>query len=155
VNNIWLSSIGIGKPDLLYNYDSVLYQIAHQCPFEGGWGVYWARGLYNYISHQDYNDDQLCGIGQERKHATSTVINQELKIIPNPAFDQIGLFWNTEHSTETRLIITNALQQPVYTSKTNASNIQVDVTSLPVGVYYAFVFQEGKSVMCKSFIIAK
>ena len=80
---------------------------------------------------------------------------RELMVYPNPVTGIAHFVLPEEIIIGSTLIITNALQQPVYTSKTNASNIQVDVTSLPVGVYYAFVFQEGKSVMCKSFIIAK
>jgi hypothetical protein len=43
----------------------------------------------------------------------------------------------------------------VFSTQTDASNINIDVKPFQSGVYYAFVIQEGKKLLSKPFVIVK
>lgn len=75
--------------------------------------------------------------------------------MPNPAKDNIHLSWTFELSSNASLIITNALQQPVFSSPVYGSNLNIDVKGFQPGVYYAFLTQEGGKALSKPFIVVK
>ena len=120
--------------------------------------TYMQAGIYEVCLQvsNDFGLDSICHeILLETSGTTSPAAIQGLLVYPNPVVDVAHFFVPNGGSSNGTLVIFNALQQPVFTSKTNGSNINIDVNTFQLGVYYAFVIQEGKKVFSKPFIIAK
>lgn len=60
VHSVFLNTVAKGIDTFTYDQATILYEIAHQCPYLGGKYVYFARSLYDNIEMLEYNDSILC-----------------------------------------------------------------------------------------------
>jgi hypothetical protein len=110
--------------------------IALQCPREGGSAVYAARALYRLNVDRVFAEDSLCLVTQERSIGAQLTLNSGLRLMPNPAADQVtvqGLILQAGQQAE---IILFDLNGRVCLSELVSFNDPVIPTgTLPEGVY--------------------
>ncbi len=163
VNKIYLSTVARGNFVFTATQASQLWLIATQCPLSGGKSVFKTRGLYRLIDRNaDFgNDFDICnanGIllnqtnGNENTEAkpenaledlsSSQAVNTQtndniLRVNPNPAQDELKITW-TSLAGIGELAIYNSLGTVVL-QKTVDNNFTVDISNLPVGIYWITV----------------
>lgn len=91
VDRIYLQTLARGIYTLTQNQRDSLWEIAIQCPAEGGNAVYEARSLYGLgLGTAAFDDEQLCAT--EQRHAFSkqnTTQALAITLAPNPANDRV------------------------------------------------------------------
>jgi len=130
--------------------------IADQCAYDGGYPVYWARGLYNgYVPSANWDDDVLCG---EEERPTSSeqqaVQAGKVQLIPNPA-DGYVLIVSKDAAAEAMLQITSANGAVVsdVPLPTGTSTQRIGTQQLPAGVYFYRLIAQGSQVQAGKLII--
>ncbi|MFZ4634773.1 MAG: T9SS type A sorting domain-containing protein, partial [Saprospiraceae bacterium] len=149
-NQLWTGSET--SPSVL----AAIKSIADQCAYDGGYPVYWARGLYNgYVPSANWDDDILCG---EEERPTSSeqqaVQAGKVQLIPNPA-DGYVLIVSKDAEAEAMLQITSANGAVVsdVPLPTGTSTQRVGTQQLSAGVYFYRLIAQGSQVQAGKLII--
>ena len=131
------------------NYDSnsleEVYEIAAQCPEDGGDAVYRARALYSNLTQQPVPDMPCADDrGSEHSGAGKKKINQnDLIVFPNPVLDNVTVqLIGGEQPAE--LILTDISGRTVFTRQFVRQAL-FSLQSLPPGVYLIRVNCEGET----------
>lgn len=122
---------------------SVVKGIADQCPFEGGFAVYEARGIYGrYHPSQRWNDEVSCALGitPPDKRSAQAAANSAagLRVSPNPA--NATVYFQTEQpfGTDARLEILGSTGELWHSVSLEAqSNLYLLPSAVwPAGIYH-------------------
>ena len=155
INNLYITYMRNGFTNFTEQEALLIENLAMQCPYVGGSGVYKARNLYAlYNPMQAYEDIEICnavGVFKNSKglfddenemldsmsnNSLTTITNQnKLTLYPNPATTEITVEYNaTENTLLTIYDITGrAVLQTELSSKNN--NLKIDISRLANSVY--------------------
>ena len=156
MQQIYLQTLGVGKPLLTAEQLETVEIIALQCPLEGGSAVFAARALYRLNEDRVFMDDSLCLGAQERRQiseSTSTV--SPVKLAPNPATETVfisGLQASPEKPAVVSMINTSGvvcLERTVSQGETT-----LDVFALPNGLYFCRIWFEGQGMTTFKLVVA-
>ncbi len=82
--------------------------------------------------------------------------NQQLNVFPNPAKDILNLAISGDQiSGDNRIVIFNALGQPVHSEHVNQQSFQIDVSQWPSGVYQIMLQRADETIIRKPVILSK
>lgn len=82
--------------------------------------------------------------------------SQQLSVFPNPAKDILNLVISGNQISENfRIVIFNALGQPVHSAQTNQQNTQIDISQWPSGVYQIMLQHGDETITRKPVILSK
>lgn len=82
--------------------------------------------------------------------------SQQLIVFPNPAADILNLSFSGDRiDGNNRVIIFNALGQPLHNEHVNQQNLQVDVSRWPSGVYHIMLQSADETIIRKPVILSK
>ena len=138
---------------------SLLTNIANQCPITGGQAVYIARSLYEAIEPTIYNDDAICqavGISQKTT-ALELDTEKHFTIMPNPAISTITIQHNFIDYTQAQIILYSATGQTVkqVTLPTYTQQLQVDIHQLTTGIYWCKLVIDNQTVATQKVVIMR
>lgn len=96
VNDIQLFYLSDLQGTLSDNQATALYNVANQCPKEGGRSVYRARALYHFlVAPVLFDDEVLCGTAvEERSIVIEEIVKQprgNMKLYPNPTAEELNI----------------------------------------------------------------
>jgi hypothetical protein len=115
------------------------------CPWDGGFGVYKARALWQWLSDETLSPSDCAGTYREGpKQAAIT----GFRLYPNPAQGQVALElpaeWTRDGAAQYRLY--NALGALAHsgTAAEGTETVFVPLTGLPDGLYVCQVLRDGR-----------
>jgi len=158
VNEIYFSTLAIGIDSFTVSQLSDLYTIANQCPLAGGDGVYYARSILRLIDDStDYDDKELCfaqGINY-RQASNQPKHLEDWVIYPNPANNILHIQSPQPTLGEIKLVWINTLGTIVSTQSIslNGREQEINISSLPNGIYHLHVYEEGRSSWIQKVVI--
>jgi hypothetical protein len=139
INGVYINYLEEGENEdvIIQNYNSLIL-VAQQCPAAGGQSVYRARAMLALINDSlEYNDAIVClQSGIYREAAVNNILHK-IKIIPNPAQNEIEIMFEEETKAICFIRITNMLGQELIIKSfdcSRESNV-IDVSSLKNGIY--------------------
>jgi hypothetical protein len=150
INRIYLSTVARGIYTFTSAQKTAIDAIADACPIMSGLCVFRARSLRKlYVPNATYNDVELCqhvGISYRIKPKAEVVITKPIyKVYPNPANDYLTIEIINSSVSNSFISLTDILGRIVYTQKINTNSHQIDVNSIPVGMYHLKIFSEEDS----------
>lgn len=113
----------------------------------GGWSFTFADDTYNASMSQDCYDAVIDGIEHIEVVSAS--------VYPNPADDYATLSFENEAAELFYLNVYSTNGQVVLTDSTEASSMQLDVTSLPAGIYVYTLINQQASKTSKGQLIVR
>jgi Secretion system C-terminal sorting domain len=139
VNAIYLGSFAKQSAILDETDYAQLYEIATQCPYSGGEGVYQARALLAAIRQPVYDDIAACEqqtidwkLMPVGSHKALTI-----QAVPNPASDEVTFYLDHSIPNETtQLSLYDALGKPVGNYTFSGNTLHCDISHLAAGLYY-------------------
>lgn len=147
VNDIYLSTIAVGKKELTETQIINLENIIFQCPFSGGDAVYTARGLYSLINDSiQFDDYSLCVLQGVSPRMAKPKLSINSILYPNPASDKITLKYRVSEEQNTSMRIIDQLGRIMYERKLNFEEheLNIDCSSWNPGIYiFQFVIDGG------------
>lgn len=135
---------------------ATLYNIASQCPLEGGRAVFHARAFLNRLLNTSLIWNDSCNSDSVFNHRPKKLAsteetenpNPEFKLYPNPNSDNMILEYNISTSDNTKIVIFDMLGQEIYNSilppNQNILNIH---TNLPNGVYMYSIISTDSGIL--------
>lgn len=152
-NSLWKPN-GLSAPTLLQ-----VKAIADQCPLDGGFAVYEARGLYRrFVPTATWSENAGCGYlrpgPRDEKEDASGALT--FAIMPNPADEVLHIVPNIEMSEEAHLEIFGLLGQRVWASTLpiGFSGVSVPTSSIPSGVYLCRISLNGETLQHNKILIS-
>jgi hypothetical protein len=144
LNALWLGKVRNGQwltgADLAH-----IRETAEMCPWDGGFGVYKARALWQWLSDETLSPSDCAGTYREGpKQAAIT----GFRLYPNPAQGQVALElpaeWTRDGAAQYRLY--NALGALAHsgTAAEGTETVFVPLTGLPNGLYVCQVLRDGR-----------
>jgi len=138
---------------------NTLWSIAHQCPFEGGDGVYHARSLYALVDPlATYNDVTLCS-GQQSFAAPVPSVNSSpaFELYPNPASNfiilrPVGINEEAQCLTTVHDLLGLEIQRSL---STGSEEFVLNTSDIPSGIIWITLFVDGVSIGTRTVVIKK
>lgn len=123
---------------------NILYDIAVQCPFTGGVGVYQARAIISYFyDDMGYNDEATCmldGYSMRKANTTNSEINLPLTIVPNPAKNYFEINAGGISLKNKMLKIFDGYGNIIKTvNMANETNNRISTEELSNGIYFVAI----------------
>lgn len=149
----WLSnhhySFSAGEIDTLYD-------IAKQCPLDGGKAVYYARNLYRLIDATlTYDDESACGESEERR-SQNRLNKDNVFIQPNPTSDFFDVIIHQDVKKEFSYVIFD--QEGRICSQQNniiGNSIRIHTSNLMGGIYNLQVKYGNGNISSKKVVIIR
>jgi hypothetical protein len=85
----------------------------------------------------------------------SAAFSSSIKVYPNPSNNVLNIDMNSISKTETEVTIHNTLGQAVYQAKSLNQHLVVDVSELPMGVYFVSIKQNERTIDVKKVVIER
>ncbi|MEO8087521.1 MAG: T9SS type A sorting domain-containing protein, partial [Bacteroidota bacterium] len=161
VNEIYINSIGQGRYEFTESEISMLLAIANQCPYTGGYAVYYSRNLVRMQNgFSTFKDDLSCSGFSARKanpEAESTKFFRKFNVFPNPTTGILTIedYKNTDSKID--FIIENSLGAQSFFKSLIMSEgkCQTDISELSPGVYRYRVITESSVVGSGKIVVIK
>ncbi|MFL5752229.1 MAG: T9SS type A sorting domain-containing protein, partial [Bacteroidia bacterium] len=114
---------------------STLQEIARQCPYEGGPGVYNARVMLSMTEETVYvNECELALPNRMADLNSNTRSEQNISVVPNPSNGSFIVSLSGDNSKD--IYIYDVMGKIVFMKKaTQEKNITIDLSSLPKGMF--------------------
>jgi uncharacterized repeat protein (TIGR03803 family) len=139
VKSIFFSTLANGVDSLDSTQINTLWNIAKQCPFEGGRAVYEARYMLNYF----YNtaiafEDSCSGQGQSDKPVKKPVLNKIINaaVYPNPANSLLTVELDLQPNETGFICIYNSMGEQVRCETLKNNITTLPISDLSMGIYY-------------------
>ncbi|MFN0037699.1 MAG: T9SS type A sorting domain-containing protein [Saprospiraceae bacterium] len=147
VNNIVLNLLAADENEPSPANLTMLAAIAARCPIEGGDAVYEARAIVERLTGQTYDDATICGSGNRPSHGRDNgkkeMAASEIVFFPNPANGLLQ--WTGAAGQAVRVKIFDQLG--VLVKDQTAGNSQIDLNSLPNGIYLIRMMDTGGTLL--------
>lgn len=162
-NNVYLNTVArdiiVFTPEQL----SDLYDLAYQCPLEGGEAVVRARSVLSLVNDTFYNDDEICAKAAERynKEKVDLKIGDanlvKLSIMPNPASSYLQIQSDVEINDLLTATIFDNTGKIVksYPATLNTRMYRLNIYELPSGLYYLKVSGSSGNIYSGKFSVQK
>ena len=158
INEIYLNTIA--KQDYHFNqYQiSIIDDIAHQCPFTGGKGIYKARALYAlFYPFEVYDDKDICAAQNInwRKHNPITFCKDNINIYPNPAFNLIQIDFAAKSEADKQFSLYDILGREIlsHTILASETTAKITVGKLSKGIYQVRITSDKQVTFTTKLII--
>ena len=105
------------------------------------------------VSHDSLNAANSSLSSDENNANTSSIfkINDDIKLYPNPAGDQLNVVFNTDVNVK-NIAIYNLIGKMQNVYRVNGNNAGLDISSLPAGVYFVrFIDDQGGVIATRRF----
>ena len=144
LNALWLNKVRNGQwltgADLAY-----IRETAEMCPWDGGFGVYKARALWQWLGDEMLTPSDCAGTYREGpKQAAFT----GFRLYPNPAQGQVVLElpaeWTHDGAVQYRLYNAVGTLAHSGTAAESAETVLVSLAGLPNGLYVCQVLRDGQ-----------
>jgi Secretion system C-terminal sorting domain len=151
INGVFLHTVAKGIYTFTTAQQATINSIAAQCPLSGGSSVYVARGLQRLYNDQEYDDEQLCGQGNEKGEQSTDegIEGNRVSIYPNPAQDVLQIQF-----TETTRIVSHLIfydlagrELSVHLLPIGSQNYQIATNHLSGGIYFYKIRNEEKQLL--------
>ena len=133
---------------------TILRTLAELCPFMYGHYVYTARAMMGYFDEEFAVETEDCSGGSFNQPFTKLLANQQqtsvVNIYPNPTSDKITIRI-LEAEASTNIIIKDLNGRKIWYGAVS-NNTQIDVSELPLGIYFLTVTQEKGDTQTVKFI---
>lgn len=153
-NHIYLNSIAKHAYPFDIGTEDALFDIASQCPYDGGKSVFKARNLYSLINSGYFFDDtNLCDTTRSPR-----ITNQKQRfffnVYPNPTSNTVTISYTITDHLNVDFVVENILNETIYKGRVNLNNtlMSLDFKDQAAGVYL-FKFQEESAMLGSGKII--
>ncbi|MEM9886613.1 MAG: PKD domain-containing protein [Bacteroidota bacterium] len=166
VNHFYLLYLLNNDIDLVIADNQMLFEVANQCPKEGGRSVYKARILYNTIVEaHTWKDDHLCGIVENRVlDSTSILVSDQIiedevfgmTLFPNPVYTSLNIVldnFDVERNISFQLYDLSG--RIVLNQSLESQNTKILISHLKEGVYLAYLYLDGAQKDIKKVVLIK
>ncbi len=144
VNEIYLSTVVRGIYTFTQSQSEDLYEIAIQCPLEGGKAVFLARGLYEQYNHLSLNDIAVCfnagynlrqGNTQPIEESIRTIDIKDYTVYPNPTDNKVTISGPLDETNT--IIVYDQIGNKVKEINVKEANdsLTINTIGLSVGIY--------------------
>ncbi len=160
LNEINLNYLFKGDTNLDDLQTSAIYNIANQCPYQGGEAVFKARLMYNELIDSPiyFDDDSLCSLWEDKTAETKSKnkmeeINNKFQssanLYPNPANKVVNLTIQQSSFQVGEIVIFDMLGKKVFdfTLSPSQQKYTFDTSNFDNGVYFYQVWIDGKSIL--------
>ncbi len=147
INEIYLNTIAKAEYNFSQNQINIIDNIAHQCPYTGGKGVYKARSLYAlFYPFELYYDTEVCASQNIswRKHNPISSNKSYINIYPNPAKDYITIDFSTQSEVNRQFFLYDIVGRNVlfYTISANEISTNIPLGKLAKGMYQVRIISQ-------------
>lgn len=138
VREIISGTLNLGISNFTETQKTTLFTIASQCPISGGKAVYLARSVYSSIVDTLFNDQELCLLEGIIKSSTVSSNQPSFSYYPNPAKDQLQVFWDETVDGSVTIELFDALGRKVdgFESHTTQNLSIISLRGIQNGVYF-------------------
>ena len=160
VNEIYFHYLLQGK-DTLSAYSSQIFSVATQCPLTGGKAVYVARALMSLLNDTlEYEDNCTQNVNfrlQQNEKVNEIIKNNEIKIIPNPAYTFADVIIPDDYSGICKVKLIDASSRILLEQNFDCSKkkYRIETSTLQSGVYQVQVIINGSINKNSKLIILK
>lgn len=136
-----------------------MVQTIFQCPYSGGIAVYQARNFVELFNDTiQYDDDAVClqsGIFREAQNEKNELLPNDIKIIPNPANENVTIVLSETMSGICYLKFIDTFGKEVLTEKLDCKikSKTISTKQLSNGIYYIQIKTEQLNVTQKLIVI--
>ena len=160
VNGIYMSTVAIGELSLDQNQINALDQIAAQCPLTGGSAVFKARSILSLVSENEYDNEELCGVGERSEKVTSendNNVNDAFLLFPNPAKQQVLVTIDHKNAGVNKITIYDLLGKELIRQvvPSGIQSLTINISALQNGLHLCSLFKDGKKVASKKLMVLK
>ncbi|MFZ5553770.1 MAG: T9SS type A sorting domain-containing protein [Bacteroidota bacterium] len=145
-------------PDSLSSTDSIkLFEIAVQCPLDGGYVVYAARGILNHYYKNNIWFDDFCESGNRFEQSDNNFSAEDkFRLYPNPNDGSFTISQGGEFKSGTQIHIVDIAGKTVFSSTINKISHQVNlhIEALERGVYIVNIIEENRNYHLR-FVVSK
>lgn len=145
---------GMDSIEVFYNQ---LNDLANQCPYQGGAAVYSARSFIELFNDSiEFDDEYLCSPQSNNRVSASNTLSQKIKIIPNPANEQIKVTFDGYEGI-CNISILDAYNQTILTENLNCKDktMLINVKKLQSGIYFVKTETTSKQILINKVAIIK
>jgi hypothetical protein len=138
VREIISGTLNLGISNFTETQKITLFTIASQCPISGGKAVYLARSVYSSIVDTLFNDQEICLLEGIIKSSTVSSNQPSFSYFPNPAKDQLQVFWDETVEGVVTIELYDALGRQVdgIESHTTQNLSIINLRGIQNGVYF-------------------
>lgn len=153
-NHIYLNSIAKHAYPFDIGTEGALFDIANQCPYDGGKSVFKARNLYSLINPGHFFDDMSLCDTAESPRITNQIQGISFNIYPNPTSNTVAISYTITDHRNVDFVVENILNETIYKVRVNPNNtiMSLDFKDQAAGVYL-FKFQEESAMLGSGKII--
>ena len=166
MSNIYLETAIAGIDTFTTGQLDTIMSLAVQCPYLAGDAVYMARSLYAQYDNTIYFDDlAICTPPSDRfdralrvpnnalpdTSAKTSALTDYIIVYPNPAKNNLKVFYSSESSTPVTFELTDLMGQPIISKPvTGMTTIELDISNIASGLYLwrgrngSLIVQTGK-----------
>lgn len=134
-----------------------LETIANTCPLEGGYAVYFARGMLELVFDEINNYDQvICEDLIERKKEDENINNNfSVKVVPNPSNGMAELIFPKQSID--KLVISDITGKIIFSQNVeeNLDKVNLDLSNQENGIYFYTTHKNNSSVFTGRIVIVK
>ncbi|MCC6816841.1 MAG: T9SS type A sorting domain-containing protein [Saprospiraceae bacterium] len=155
VNQIMLEKMVSNEWSLNEIEREQIEDIANQCPYFGGQGVYRARALAAIYSLERYDDEQICNQAlAARSRATKSQYREELVLQPNPAEDIVTVLLPKQDDGNIGIELLNTEGKLIdnWAVSMHQDLFHISINDLARGIYYLRVKKPDGGVLNSRFI---
>ncbi len=161
VNDVYLRTTAKGKEFANGDFQT-LFAIASLCPYEGGTAVYQARVLIALVDTTSF-DDNDCMIDaayrtnpKDDKFADiGSTEDEQIEFYPNPAGNFLTIQFDSEIELPLQIDLFSNIGSLVKTDYCVFGKCEIDMSSIPNGVYFLRLNPSGENPIFEKLIIAK
>jgi uncharacterized repeat protein (TIGR01451 family) len=135
---------------------TILSDIAHQCPEEGGSAVYLARALYQLVEARQFDDEVLCnGEDRGRPMSIAPASGLDFVLVPNPAEDNVLVVPPPTLLGDLHITLLNASGQVLLEKRATgaAGPVSLQLGNIPTGVYFCRVHTANTTPTTRKLVI--
>ena len=157
-NSIYLQTLAVDNDEFTSTQLTTLFDIASQCPQDGGIAVHKARALYASADAEESFSDEGCESSEDNlRKGSFAEVEREIILSPNPARESLTIKFAPHDDSTADVIIVNTFGNRLIKSlkSTKQSMLNIDVSDLKSGIYFVQIWKGEKLVGAKKFSIIK
>jgi hypothetical protein len=155
-NSIYLAALGFSIDSLAPQQISDLFDIALQCPSEGGNAVFEARALLNWALNKSLEFSDSC-YSSSRISPGGTNSNSIAQVFPNPNDGNMVLTYDLQNINTARFEVCDALGRVLYSSSLDPQKTKKDMEliGLANGAYIYKLIGDNAIIASGTLIISR
>jgi parallel beta-helix repeat protein len=158
VNEIYLSAIAAGIMGFNSTDLEKLFNVAEQCPYEGGYSVFTARALLSLVVDTFFDDELLCAYGGAKSGNNNDTTQATFVIVyPNPSSGQLNIQYKFINENDHYFKLYNLLGKELFSVLLlkSGEHLRIRIDDFPSGIFQFRVTDKQSEIGAGKIVLIK